>query len=154
MGTAGLLPVRANRVLVVVEAHSDPFFVNAAVNAVSAARATYGLDCVEVVAVDPPVRLIARYSPSGRAAGRVEGAEEVFRLLDASWGEFDAVSLTTVVDVPVEFHQGYFDAAGGMVNPWGGVEAMLTHALSSVLRCSDSACADVRIARYCECGSG
>ena len=132
MGAAGLLPVRSNRVLVVIDAHSDVFFMNAAVNAVSAARATYGLDCVEVVAVDPPVRLIARYSPSGRAAGRVEGAEEVFRVLDARIGKFDAVSLSTVVDVPFEFHQDYFDAAGAMVNPWGGVEAMFTHALSSV----------------------
>ena len=106
--------------------------MNAAVNAVSGARAAYGLDCAEVVAVDPPVKLFARYSPSGRAAGRVEGAEEVFKLLDARLGTFDAVSLSTVIDVPPEFHQGYFDAAGAMVNPWGGVEAMLTHALSSV----------------------
>ena len=132
MGTAGLLPVRSNRVLVVVEAHPDVFFVNAALNAVSAARATYGLEIAEVVAVDPPVRLIARYSPSGRAAGRVEGATGVFGALEARRGRFDAVSLSTVVDVPSEFHQGYFDAAGAMVNPWGGVEAMLTHALSTV----------------------
>ena len=132
MGTAGLLPVRSNRVLVVIDAHSDTFFVNAAVNAVSAARATYGLDCVEVVTVDPPIRLFARYSPSGRSAGRIEGAERVFRVLDARIGQFDAVALSTVIDVPFEFHQDYFDAAGLMVNPWGGVEAMLTHALSSV----------------------
>ena len=132
MGTAGLLPVRSNKVLVVIDEHSDKLFLNAAVNAVSGARAAYGLDCAEVVAVDPPIKLFARYSPSGRAAGRVEGAEEVFRLLDARLGTFDAVSLSTVIDVPPEFHQGYFDAAGAMVNPWGGVEAMLTHALSSV----------------------
>ena len=132
MGTAGLLPVRSNKVLVVIDAHSDNLFVNAAVNTVNGARATYGLDCAEVVAVDPPMKLFARYSPSGRAAGRVEGAEKIFRLLDARSGTFDAVSLSTVIDVPPEFHQGYFDAAGVMVNPWGGVEAMLTHALSSV----------------------
>ena len=132
MGTAGLLPVRSNRVLVLIDAHSDTFFMNAAVNAVSAARATYGLDCVEVVAVEPPVRLFARYSASGRASGRVEGAEEVFGVLDARIGMFDAVSLSTVIDVPFAFHQDYFDAAGAMVNPWGGVEAMFTHALSNV----------------------
>ena len=132
MGTAGLLPVRSNKVLVVIDAHSDDLFVNAAVNTVNGARATYGLDCAEVVAVAPPLKLFARYSPSGRAAGRVEGIEKIFRLLDARSGTFDAVSLSTVIDVPPEFHQGYFDAAGDMVNPWGGVEAMLTHALSSV----------------------
>ena len=132
MGTAGLLPVRSNRVLVIIDAHSDDLFVNAAVNTVNGARATYGLDCAEIVAIAPPMKLFARYSPSGRAAGRVEGAEKIFRLLDARSGTFDAVSLSTVIDVPHEFHQGYFDAAGRMVNPWGGVEAMLTHALSSV----------------------
>ncbi|MCY3819243.1 MAG: DUF3326 domain-containing protein [Gammaproteobacteria bacterium] len=132
MGTAGLLPVRSNRVLVIIDAHRDAFFMNAAVNAVNAARATYGLDCVEIVAVDPAVKLFAGYSPSGRAAGRVEGAEQLLRVLDSRLGTFDAVSLSTVVNVPLSFHQDYFDAAGAMVNPWGGVEAMFTHALSSV----------------------
>ena len=132
MGTAGLLPVRSNRVLVVIDAHTDKLFVNAAVNAVSGARAAYGLDCVDVVAMDPPIKLVASYSRSRCAAGRIEGAERVFRLLDERAGTFDAVSLSTVIDVPPEFHQLYFDAQGIMVNPWGGVEAMLTHALSSV----------------------
>ena len=41
MGTVGLEPVRANRVLVVIDAHEDALFVNAAVNAVSGARALF-----------------------------------------------------------------------------------------------------------------
>ena len=32
--------------------------------------------------------------------------------------------------MPAEFHQDYFDSDGAMVNPWGGVEAIFTHALS------------------------
>lgn len=131
MGTVGLSRVRANRVLVVIEAHRDELFTNAAVNAVSGARAAYGLTA-EVVSLDPPVELSARYSPSGRAAGSVEGLEPLCRLLDERKGHYDAVALSTVIDVPPDFHQGYFDAAGEMVNPWGGVEAMLTHALSSM----------------------
>ena len=46
--------------------------------------------------------------------------------------EYDAVAISSVIDVPEEFHLGYFSAHGGMVNPWGGVEAILTHALSSI----------------------
>ena len=132
MGTAGLLPVRSNRVLVVVDAHRDSLFVNAAVNAVSGARAAYGLSCSEVVCLEPPTKLLARYSPSGRAAGRVENMERLCELLAQRQGQYDAVALSSVIDVPPEYHQGYFDAGGKMVNPWGGVEAMLTHALSSV----------------------
>src|SRR6185295_3464381 len=56
MGTVGLQPVRSNRVLVVIDAHRDELFVNAAVNAVSGGRAAYGLSCPEVVCLDPPVK--------------------------------------------------------------------------------------------------
>ena len=132
MGTAGLQRVRSNRVLVVIDAHEDEMFVNSAVNAVSGARAAYGLSCPEVVCLDPPVKLRARHSPSGRAAGRVEDMESLCRLLDDRRGQYDAVAISSVIVVPPEFHQGYFDARGDMVNPWGGVEAMLTHALSSM----------------------
>jgi hypothetical protein len=132
MGTVGLQQVRANRVLVVVEAHRDELFVNAAVNSVSGARAAYGLLCPEVVCLEPAVKLRARYSPAGRAAGRVEEMEGLCKVLDDRAGQYDAVAISSVIDVPQEYHQGYFDAAGAMVNPWGGVEAMLTHALSSM----------------------
>ena len=132
MGTVGLQPVRSNRVLVVIDAHRDELFVNAAVNAVSGARAAYGLSCPELVRLEPPVKMRARPAPSGRSAGRIEQMEGLFELLDHRAGQYDAVALSSVIDVPYEFHQGYFDAGGSMVNPWGGVEAMLTHALSSI----------------------
>lgn len=132
MGAVGLSPVRSNRLLVVIDAHRDDLFVNGAVNAVSGARAAYGLSAPEVVCLAPPVELRTRYSPSGRAAGTVEQLEGLCRLLEDRIGSYDAVALSSVIDVPHDFHQGYFDSAGEMVNPWGGVEAMLTHALSSM----------------------
>lgn len=133
MGTVGLQPVRSNRVLVVIDAHRDEAFVNAAINSVSGARAAYGLNCPEVVCLDPPVKLRARFASSGRAAGRVESLEALFALLRERRTDYDAVALSSVIDVPNEFHLGYFEAAGKMINPWGGVEAMLTHATSSLL---------------------
>ena len=132
MGTVGLESVRSNRILVVIDDHEDELFVNAAVNAVSSARAAYGLACSEVVCLDPAVRLWGRFAPSGRAVGVIEEMAGLCELLEDRWSQYDAVALSSVVDVPREFHQSYFDAGGGMVNPWGGVEAMLTHALSSI----------------------
>ena len=132
MGTVGLERVRSNRVLVVIDDHNDEIFVNAAVNAVNGARAAYGLSCPEVVCLDPTVKLKAEYSASGRAAGRVERIEGLCALLDARSGSYDAVAISSVIDVPDPYHQAYFDGAGAMVNPWGGVEAMLTHTLSSI----------------------
>ena len=131
MGTIGLVPTRANRVLVILDAHKDELFVNAAVNAVSAARSSYGLVCPEVIKLSPPVRMRAEYTDFGTAAGEISGLERVFAVLEEQEGEYDAVAISSVISVPEEFHQGYFDAAGEMVNPWGGVEAMLTHAVSS-----------------------
>ena len=75
--------------------------------------------------------MISKFTEFGTAAGEVSGLERVFRVLEERQGEYDAVAISSVIGVPEEFHQGYFQAAGDMVNPWGGVEAMLTHAVST-----------------------
>lgn len=132
MGTAGLQPVRANRVLVIVDAHRDQFFVDAAVNTVSAGRAAYGLQCPRVVQLDPPLSMTSSYTSSGTAAGEVEGLDRVCAVLDEYRGEFDALAISSVIKVPEPYHAQYFESGGEMVNPWGGVEAMLTHAISTL----------------------
>ena len=75
--------------------------------------------------------MTAEFTGFGTAAGEISGLERVFAVLEEREGEYDAVAICSVISVPKEFHQVYFDAAGEMVNPWGGVEAMLTHAVSS-----------------------
>ena len=131
MGAIGLRPVRSNRVLVIIDSHPNERFAKATVNAVNAARATYGLNCPRLVILDPPLPVRGEYTPSGRAAGTVEELERVFEVLDTYRGEYDAVALSTLVDVDVP-HESYFSSRGEIVNPWGGVEAMLTHAISTV----------------------
>ena len=131
MGTVGLAPIRANRVLVIVEGHGNEVFVNAAINAVNAARTSYGLNCSEVVKLSPPLSMTSEFTDFGTAAGKVAGLERVFAVLQEHQGGYDAIAISSVISVPREFHQKYFEAAGKMVNPWGGVEAMLTHAISS-----------------------
>ncbi len=132
MGTVGLGPVRSNRVLVILDDHEDEIFVHAAVNAVSAARASFGLDCPKVIKMERPARLSAEYAGSGRAAGRVENFAALCEVLERERGNFDAVALASVIDVPPEYHEAYFASGGDMVNPWGGVEALLTHGISSL----------------------
>ena len=131
MGAIGLRPVRSNRVLVIIDAHPNERFARATVNAVNAARSTYGLRCPRVVVLDPPLPVRGEYTQSGRAAGTVEELERVFNVLDAYRGEYDAVALSTLVEVDVP-HESYFSSRGEIVNPWGGVEAMLTHAISTI----------------------
>ena len=86
MGTIGLRRVRSNRVLVIIDAHPNERFARATVNAVNAARATYGLRCPRVVVLDPPLPVRGEYTPSGRAAGTVEDLERVFEVLNTHRG--------------------------------------------------------------------
>jgi len=114
----------------IIDDHEIEMFANDTINAVSAARATYGLDCSKVVKLDPPLRMTAEFMKSGRAAGEIEGLDRIRAVLDENQGTFDAVAIASVIEVDDDYHEGYFHCDGEMINPWGGVEAMLTHAVS------------------------
>lgn len=130
MGCVGLQEVRANRLLVVMDNHPDEQLTDASINSVNAARACAGIDCVEVVLLEKPLVSRARYTNAGCAAGRVEDCQPLLDLLHARRGQYDALAITSVIDVPPGFHQEYFEHDREMVNPWGGIEALLTHAVS------------------------
>ena len=133
MGSIGLQPVRSNRVLVVIDSHPDEFFVDAAINAVNAARSSYGLICPAILRLDPPLDMRSRYTDSGRVAGTVEGIDRLLSTLEDYRGTYDAVAVSSMISVPLSYHIDYFESAGNMLNPWGGVEAMLTHTISTLL---------------------
>ena len=134
MGTVGLQPAKSNKILAIVDHHHENRYVNAAVNTVNAARATYGLHCDEIVCMGTSIGMWgAKYTESGRSVGTVEGLDGVLDLIREQAGDFDAVAISSVIKVPVNYHMDYFDSKGDMINPWGGVEAMLTHSLSSIL---------------------
>lgn len=131
-GTVGLQRVRSNRVLFVLDDHEIQMIAEVSINSLNAARATYGLDCPQIVRLNPSVGLKAEYSSSGRAAGTVENLEHLVAALEPFAGAFDAIALASLIKVPRNYHLDYFNSAGEMVNPWGGVEAIYTHAVSMV----------------------
>ena len=146
MGTVGLQRVRSNRVLLVIDRHEEVAYTNAAINALNAARACYGL----AVPTDRHARpagqaRLASTRRSGRAAGRVDNLPVFLDAIDRFAAEYDAVAVSSVIDVPPEFHQDYFDSDGDMVNPWGGVEAIFTHAAVAAARDPLGALADDRV---------
>ena len=130
MGTVGLQEVRSNRVMMIVEEHADRMFHELSINSASAARAALGLDCPLVVKMEDRILMRALFSKSGRAVGRIEFLENLCEVLEGHRAEYDAVALTSLIQVPEHFHRDYFDRNSDMINPWGGVEAMLTHAIS------------------------
>jgi hypothetical protein len=131
MGNVGLSKVRSNRVLMVMDEHQYEFFHEAAVNSVSAARAALGLNCPLVVKMEDKILMRSLYSRSGRAVGSIEFLERLCQILHTYRDQYDAVALSSVIQVPSHCHGDYFrEDQYDMINPWGGVEAMLTHAVS------------------------
>lgn len=128
MGQIGLQKVRANRVLMLMDKHDDKLFNNEIVNAVSNARISLGMDC-DVYEMDDIIRSISEYSSSGRAVGKIEHMERLFEIINNFKDEYDAIGLSTFIEVPKGYHTTYFSDVE-MVNPWGGIEAMLTHSIA------------------------
>lgn len=130
LGSTGLQEVRANRILLVMDNHDDHRISDLTINTASAARVAIGVEIPLVLEIEKPFKMVSKYSSSGCAAGRVEALESLCELLSSHIDQYDAVALHTGIDVPKEFHLEYLRSRGEMVNPWGGVEAMLTHSLT------------------------
>jgi len=129
MGQIGLRESRINKMLMIMEKHPDPYFNNEVVNAVSAARITVGIDC-DVLEIGNVFESVSTYSPSGRAAGEIENIDKLFEVVKQFKDRYDAIGLSTYIKVPPGTHTQYFDPDDKMVNPWGGIEAILTHSIA------------------------
>ena len=121
MGTAGLQRVRSNRVLLVIDRHEEVAYTNAAINA---AERRAGLLRLRVPADRRARPAASSWSPSTPdRAGPPAGSTTCRVFLDAIdpyLGEYDAVAVSSVIGVPPEFHQDYFDSDGEHGQPLGG----------------------------------
>ena len=128
MGQIGLQKVRSNRILMLMDKHEDKLFNNEIVNAVSNARISLGVDC-DVYEMDNIIKSVSEYSSSGRAVGKIEHLERLFEIITGFKDKYDAIGLSTFIEVPKGYHTTYFRDID-MVNPWGGIVAMLTHSIA------------------------
>jgi hypothetical protein len=135
MGTIGLAKVRQNRVLLVTEARPDaPNVVDQTINCAEGARATLGVDIRDIVVLEEGLFMQTGVSDSGRVTGNIERMETLLEMLRSHRAGYDAVALATRITPhvdTVELHRSYFGKGGP--NPWGGVEAILTHSVSTAL---------------------
>ena len=132
MGMVGLQPSRRNRMIVLSENHPVDSVTDASINSINGSRAASGYDCTRYIKIDPPFEMHASFTPDGRAAGKVVGIDRVFRALQEHKGEYDAVAILSQIKFPKELAMAYLKGGTDSVNPWGGVEAMLTHAISGM----------------------
>ena len=134
MGTVALRKVRSNRVLVVTEARDDgDWFIDQVVNTTNAARAAFGIDCSKVVVLKSGPSIKMMRSSSGRAIGEIVNLEPLFAMLAAERPNYDAVALSSKVAPGTDIrrlYETYFRSE--CPNPWGGAEAVLTHAVSAL----------------------
>lgn len=130
MGRIGLQRVRSNRLLMLMDKHKESFFNDEIINAISSARITLGLDC-DVFEMENIIESVSRYSVSGRAIGEIKALEKLFDVIKKYKDDYDAIGLSTFIMVPDHFHEKYFSSEE-MVNPWGGLEAILTHSIAEV----------------------
>jgi hypothetical protein len=121
-GKVYLQRVHANKVLVAVNKADYQ-----SINAVSAARATIGLDA-EIVELRTPLKLIAKMK-DGMATGDVLNWKELVEQVKEH--EFDALGLATPITVDKETLANYFKHGG--VNPVGGVEAVASKLIADAL---------------------
>lgn len=130
LGKVGLQKVRSNRVLMLMDKHQENFFNDEIINAVSSARITLGMNC-DVYEMENLITSTSKYSKSGRAIGEIDGLEKLFAVIERFKSDYNAIALSTFVKVPDDFHKKYF-STDNMINPWGGIEAMLTHSISEI----------------------
>lgn len=126
-GKLFLQHVRSNKVLVVVNKADYQ-----SINAVSAARATLGLDA-EILELRAPLKLIARME-NGIAVGDVLNWQELVAQVQEH--EYDALGIATPITIDSETLATYWRSGG--VNPVGGVEAIATRLIGEAL---DKPCA-------------
>ncbi len=123
-GEVELQPVRThNKILVVANAPVKP----ETINAVSAARATIGIDA-KILELKVPLRMIVKMD-NIFATGDICGWEELCSQVYDK--DFDALAIHTPIEVDREVALDYFKKGG--INPWGGVEAKASKLIASAL---------------------
>lgn len=112
-----LLPVRQNHILVVCnEVGRDT------VNCVNAMRSLLGISA-EILKLRHPLKMRGFCDlVKMRASGEITGIEDLIEQVDEY--EYDALAVHTPVEVDIETAEHYVNHGG--INPWGGVEAMLS----------------------------
>lgn len=123
-GQHGLKRVRSNKILVVVNVPVQ----SETINAVSAGRATIGLDA-EILELNTPLKMIAGMD-NGKASGVVNGWKELIEQVKSY--DYDALAIATEIECDEGLALEYLRSNEG-VNPWGAVEALASRMIADSL---------------------
>ena len=121
-GELALVPIRQNKILVVC--NEDHALTRDAVNA---ARSVIGVEA-EILVLDPPIVMYSAIV-DGVAGGSISGIIELMQQISSL--SYDALAVHTPVEIASDVIKQYMEQGG--VNPWGGVEAILSRKLGEAL---------------------
>jgi len=122
-GKIELEETKSNKILV---AANSPI-TNDTINAVSAARATIGIDA-EIVELEIPLEMESSFEHN-KATGEVTGWKELIKQVQEY--KFDALAIHTPINVDREVLLNYYKHGG--LNPLGGVEAKASKLIANEL---------------------
>lgn len=132
MGTVGLSPRRKNRILLIFDTNSNYYHNFRPTNMASAARVTLGVEIDTLELKDAPYYQIF-YNEKGMAVGKINNLEKLSNVIEDHKDNYDAFILYTLLDGDTqELLDNYYDEKQNLSNPWGGIEAMLTHTISNL----------------------
>ena len=130
MGVIGFLEVRKNKTLVLIDKGTGrEKFTDLTINSVNSARITLGMES-EVYILDSKIQMESVLQEN-KAVGKISKLNYLMRLLEKKAPLFDTIAISSTIKVPKGTHEIYSKSKGEMINPWGGVESMLTHVISS-----------------------
>jgi hypothetical protein len=132
LGTVGLQKSRGNRIMMIVDPN-EKYITDLSVNAASAARVTLGCD-IDVFQLDDAPQYDMFAGERGIAVGKVEKLEKVINIIQKYKNDYDSFALHTILftEKGLDLMKEYFQDMH-LVNPWGGIEAMITHTISNLL---------------------
>lgn len=144
MGTIGLSEVKSNRLLVIIDddKQNSQRFQKLAINCVNGAVATLGINA-DFICMDTPIKMKGDLIEN-LAVGKIEDLHNVFDIIDSNFKfvqpnyqmflekKYDAIAISSKIEISKELHIQYNKNGSEMTNPWGAVEAMLTHSISSI----------------------
>jgi len=133
LGHVGLLPVASNRIGTFVDPRGLDYLADVT-SAFDAARAAAGIDCGVYVVLRETLGVSIGWSETGCAVGTVANPEVVVEAVQALLADgAEAVGGLSVIDgVTQEMFARHM--RGEIPNPSGGVEAILTHLVSTLFR--------------------
>ncbi len=124
-GNIGLKEVNSNHVLVACNVAGRD-----TINCVNAMRSILGLSA-EIVELPIPLIMHGFIDPdSHKAGGSIDNIDQLVKTVSAY--EFDALAVHTSIQLEIGVEEHYLTHGG--INPWGGVEAILSKILYKALK--------------------